>query len=61
MLPRQPQQRLADRLAAHLIALGQLLFPHIIAGRQAAGQDISAQALIDVVAQKHRIYLRRAL
>ena len=34
MLALEPQQRLAHRLAAHGIALGEILFAHIIAGRK---------------------------
>jgi len=34
MLALEPQQCLAHRLAAHCIALGQLLLPHIIAGER---------------------------
>ena len=37
MLALQPQQRLAHRLAAHGITLGQLLLSHIITWSQAAG------------------------
>ena len=57
MLALEPQQRLAHRLAAHRIALGEVLLAHIIAGRQAACQNISAQAFVDIIAQKHRFSL----
>ena len=53
----QPQQRLPHRLAADRIALGELLLAHIIAWRQATGQNISPEAFIDVIAQKHRNFL----
>ena len=53
----QPQQRLAHRLAADRIALGEFLLAHIIAGREPAGQNISAEAFIDIIAQKHRNFL----
>ena len=61
MLALEPQQRLAHRLAADRIALGELLLPHIIAGRQTAGQNIRAQVFIDIVAQKHRNFLEYAI
>ena len=55
MLALEPQQCLAHRLAAHRIALGKLLLPHIIAGSKAACQNIRPEVFIDIVAQKHRI------
>ena len=58
MLALQPQQGLADRLAADGIAFGELLLAHVVAGRQPAAQNISAQAFIDVVAQKHECFPR---
>ena len=57
MLAFEPQQGLAHRLAAHGIALGEVLLTHIIAGRQAACQNIRSQAFIDIIAQKHRFSL----
>ena len=60
MLALQPQQGLAHRLAADGIAFGELLLAHIIAGRQAAAQNISSQAFVDVIAQKHRNFLNAA-
>ena len=53
MLALEPQQCLAHWLAAHRIALGQLLLAHIIARSQAASQNISPQAFVDVISQKH--------
>ena len=55
MLALEPQQRLAHRLPAHGVALGKLLLPHIIAGRQTACQNIRSQVFIDIIAQKHRM------
>ena len=54
MLAFEPQQRLAHRLAAHGIALGQILFAHIIAWREVTCQDIRPEAFVDIIAQKHR-------
>jgi hypothetical protein len=51
MLALQPQQGLAHRLAANGIALGEFLLAHIITRRQTAGQNISPQAFIDIIAQ----------
>ena len=60
MLALQPQQGLAHRLAADGIALGELLLAHIIARRQAAGQNIRPQAFINIVTQKHHFSLDRS-
>jgi hypothetical protein len=57
MLALEPQQRLAHRLAADRVTLGELLFPHFIAGRQTTGQNIRSQVFIDIIAQKHRNFL----
>ena len=56
MLTLQPQQGLADRLAADGIAFGEFLLAHVVARRQAAAQNISAQVFVDIVAQKHELF-----
>jgi hypothetical protein len=50
MLALQPQQRFPHRLAAHRIALGEVLFAHIIAWRKVTRQNISAEVFVDIVA-----------
>jgi hypothetical protein len=54
VLAFEPHQRFPHRLTADGVALGQILLSHIIAGCNSAIQDISSQAFIDIVAQKHR-------
>jgi hypothetical protein len=55
MLALEPEQCLAHRLAADGITLRKLLLTHIITGRQTARQNIRAEALVDIIAQKHHI------
>src|SRR5437660_9422760 len=57
VLALEPQQRLAHRLAADRIALGERLLAHIIARREPASQDIRAKVFVDIITQKHRYCL----
>jgi len=55
MLALEPEQ--ASRTGWRLThKLGELLLAHIIAGRQAACENIRAEVLVDIIAQKHRIF-----
>ena len=52
-LALQAQQRLADRLAADGVALGQFLLANLRTGPQDAGQDIGADRRVNVVTEQH--------
>ena len=49
----QAQQRIAHRRAADIEVLRQILLAQLLARRQAAGQDVSPDGVVDIIAQQH--------